>query len=171
MKSYVNNKDLLQVSMMRIYSVIYGQCSDGIQTKIETMSNPKRIANYGNTIGLLNDIKSVMDNFHTSSKPVQYIMNCNKTLLAYRQGRDQTIPDYHKQFKVLIDVIEYNGESVAAEQHLYEAHLRSAGVAVDINVTEEQRTDALSQVRDDTTAYLFLFGTDKIRFGKLLEDI
>ena len=170
-KSYVNNKDLLQVSMMRIYSVIYGQCSDGIQTKIETMSNPKRIANYGDTIGLLNNIKSVMANFHTSSKPVQSIMNCNKTLLAYRQGRDQTIPDYHKQFKVLIDVIEYNGESVGAKHHLYEAHFRSAGVAVDINVTEEQRTDALSQVRDETTAYLFLFGTDKIRFGKLLEDI
>ena len=77
-----------------------------------------------------------MAKFQTFRKPVQSIMNCNKTLLAYRQGRDQTIPDYHKQFKVLIDVIEYNGGLVGAEQHLYEAHLRSAGVAVNSNVTE-----------------------------------
>ena len=71
----------------------------------------------------------------------------------------------------MIDVIEYNGGSVGAEQHLYEAHLRSAGVAVDSNATEEKRTDALSLARDETIAYLFLFGADKIRFGKILEDI
>ena len=27
-KSYMHNKEILQASMMRIYSVIYGQCSD-----------------------------------------------------------------------------------------------------------------------------------------------
>ena len=93
MKSYVHNKELLQASMMRIYSVIYGQCSDGIRAKIETTRNHETIANSGNTVGLLKNIKSVMANFQTSRKPVQCIMNCKKTLLAYRQGRDQTIPD------------------------------------------------------------------------------
>ena len=170
-KSYVHNKELLQASMMRIYSVIYGQCSDGIRAKIETMSNHETIANVGDTIGLLKNINSVMDNFQTYRKPVQSIMNCKKMLLAYRQGRDKTIPDYHKQFKELIDVIEYNGGSVGAEQHLYEAHLSSAGLAVDRNVTEEQRTDVLYLARDETTSYLFLFGVDKIIFGKLLEYI
>ena len=69
---------------------------------------------------------------------MQSIMDCKKTLLAYRQRRDQNIPYYHKQFKGLINVIEYNGGSVGAKQHLYEANLRSAGVTVDSNVTEEQ---------------------------------
>ena len=95
----MHNKDLLQASMMRIYSVIYGQCSDGMHTNIETMSNRETISNDGDTIGLLKNIKSVMANFQTYRKPVQSIMNCKKTLLAYRQGRDQTIPDYHKFFK------------------------------------------------------------------------
>ena len=49
--------------------------------------------------------------------------------------------------------------------------MRSAGVTFDSNVTEEQRTDALSLARDETISYLFLFGTEKIRSGKLLEDI
>ena len=71
----------------------------------------------------------------------------------------------------MIDVIEYNGGSVGSEKHLYEANLRSAGVTVDRNVMGEQRTDTLSLARDETIAYLFLFGADKIRFGKLLEDI
>ena len=108
-KSYMHNKELLQASMMRIYSVIYGKCSDGICAKIETMSNHETITNNGDTIGLSKNINSVMANFQTFRKPVQSIMNCKKTLLAYRQGRDQTIPDYHKQFKDLIGVIEYNG--------------------------------------------------------------
>ena len=49
--------------------------------------------------------------------------------------------------------------------------MRSVGVAADINVTGEQQTDALSTARDETIYYLFLFGADKIRFGKLLEGI
>ena len=73
------------------------------------MSNHETIANDGDTIGLLKNIKSVMANFQTYSKPEQSIMNFKKTLLAYCQGRDQTIPDYHKHFKGLIVVIEYNG--------------------------------------------------------------
>ena len=73
------------------------------------MINHKMIANDGNTIGLLKNTKSVMANFQTSRKPVQSIMNCKKTLLAYRQGRDQTILDYHKKFKGFIDIIEYHG--------------------------------------------------------------
>ena len=170
-KSYLHNKEPLQVSIMRVYSVIYRQCSDGICAKIETMSYHETISNDGDTIGLLKNIKSVMANFQTSRKPVQSIMNCKKTLLAYFQGRYQTILDYHKQFKGLIDGIEYNGGSVGAEQHIYEAHLRSAGVTIDSNVTEEQLTDALYLAKDKTIAYLFLFGADKIRFGKLLEVI
>ena len=156
---------------MRICSVIYRQCSDGIRAKTKKMSNHETIANDKDTVVLLKDIKSGMANFQTSRKPVQSVMGCKKMLLAYRQGRDQTIPDYHKQFKVLIDFIEYNGGSVGSKQHLYEAHLRIAGVTVDSNFTEEQRMDALSIARVETIAYLFLFGADKIRFGKLLEDI
>ena len=49
--------------------------------------------------------------------------------------------------------------------------MRSVGVAVDSNVTEEQQIDALSLARDKTIEYLFLFGVDNIRFGKILEDI
>lgn len=89
--------------MMRIYSVIYGQCSDGVRAKIETRSNHETIASDGDTIGLLENIKSVMANFQTSRKPVQSITDCKKTLLAYRQERGQTIPDFHKQSKELVD--------------------------------------------------------------------
>ena len=170
-KAYVMNKELLQASMMRIYSVIYGQCSDGVRAKVEAMNNHQSIVDDGDAIGLLKNIKSVMANFQTSRKPVQSIMECKRTLLAYRQGRDQTVPEYYKLFKGLIDVIEYNSGSIGAEQGLYENHLRKAGVTVDDKVTEAQRSDALSLARDETIAYLFLFGADKNRFGKLLEDI
>ena len=52
------------------------------------MSNHETIASDGDTIGMLKNITSVMANFQTSRKPVQSIMNCKKTLLAYLQGRD-----------------------------------------------------------------------------------
>ena len=68
--SYMHNKELLQLRMMRIYSVIYGQCSDGIRSKIETRSNHETIANDGDTIRPLENIKSVMANLQISTKPV-----------------------------------------------------------------------------------------------------
>ena len=69
-KSYMHNKELLQASTMKIYSVIYGHCSDGILSKIDTMSNHEMIANDGDTIGPLKNIKSVMANLQIFTKPV-----------------------------------------------------------------------------------------------------
>ena len=169
-KSYVKKKELLASSMARVYAIIYGQCSDGIRAKLGAMDNHEKLADDADPIGLLKNIKTVMANFQTSRKPVQSIMNCKKTLLTYKQGREQPIPDYHKKFKGLVDVIEYNGGSIGAEPGLYAACLREAG-STNEPVSKEEHEAATSKARDETIAYLFLFGADKFRFGKLHEDI
>jgi hypothetical protein len=62
-KSYVIDKKLLESSMQKAYSIIYGQCSDGVRAKIEAMSNHIALSDAGDPIGLLKNIKTVMTNF------------------------------------------------------------------------------------------------------------
>jgi hypothetical protein len=169
-KSYVIDKKLLESSMQKAYSIIYGQCSDGVRAKIEAMGNHIALSDAGDPIGLLKNIKTVMTNFQTTKYMPHAIYDCKRSLFLYRQDRDTSVPEYHKQFKSLVDVIEYNGGSLGADHGLIASKLKAAGANPDAP-TEAQNKAATTEARDTTVACAFILGADKTRFGKLQEDL
>jgi hypothetical protein len=169
-KSYVCDKKLLQSSMQKAYSIIYGQCSDGVRAKIETMTNHAALSNAGDPIGLLKNIKTVMTNFQTTKYMPHAIYDCKMPLFMCRQSRGTSVPEYHKQFKSLVDVIEYNGGSIGHDHGLIKAKLIAAG-ADPATTHGDERNKATDEARDATVACAFIMGADKHRYGKLKEDL
>ena len=68
MKSYASDKKLLQNSTQKVYSMIYGLCSAGVRDKLEAMKNDIDLLDYGNPIGLLMNIKTIITNFQTTKQ-------------------------------------------------------------------------------------------------------
>jgi hypothetical protein len=169
-KSYVSERKLYESSMQKTYSIIYGQCSDGVRAKMEGMDNHISLSNAGDPIGLLRNVKTVMSNFQTTKYMPHAIYDCKRSLFLCRQDRDTTVPQYYKEFKSIVDVIEYNGGSLGADEGLVRAKLASSGCNPD-SPTRRQKDDATSQARDATVACIFILGADKWRFGKLKEDL
>jgi hypothetical protein len=169
-KSYVVDKKILESSMQKIYSVIYGQCSDGVRAKIEAMDNHTALSDAGDPIGLLKNIKTVMTNFQTTKYMPHAVYDCKRSLFLYRQDRETTVPEYHKQFKSLVDVIEYNGGSLGADRGLIVSKLEAAGVNP-ASASQSEKETATTEARDTTIACAFILGADKSRFGKLMEDL
>jgi hypothetical protein len=98
------------------------------------------------------------------------VYDCKRSLFLYRQDRDTTLPEYHKQFKSLVDVIEYNGGSLGADEGLIVAKLKADGVDP-ARANDSEREVAVVKARDTTIACAFILGVDKSRFGKLKEDL
>jgi hypothetical protein len=169
-KSYVIDKKLLESSMQKAYPIIYGQCSDGIRAKIEAMSNHTALSDAGDPIGLLKNIKTVMTNFQTTKYMPHAVYDCKRSLFLYRQDRDVSVAEYHKHFKSLVDVIEYNGGSLGADRGLVISKLRAAGLDPG-TASRSERETATAEARDATVACAFILGADKARFGKLKEDL
>ena len=64
---------------------------------------------YGNSILLLENIKTVMFNFQSYRYPHHVIHYCKRCLYKYRQDMDTLVPDYYKSFHKNLDVVENNG--------------------------------------------------------------
>lgn len=112
-KLYAKEKRELLGSMKTAYSIIYGQCSDGIRAKLQALPNHEELMKKGDPIGLLKNIKSIMTDFQASKYPPLAIFEAKRRLYRYVQAQDQTVPDYYKKFKSLVEVIEYNGGTLA----------------------------------------------------------
>ena len=83
MNSYVSDKELLQISTQKVYSAIYGQYSAGVRAKIEAMRNHIALPDSGNPIGLLMNIKTVMNNLQTTKNMPHEIHDCKRTMFLY----------------------------------------------------------------------------------------
>jgi hypothetical protein len=115
--AFVKNRNILQSSMQKAFSLIYGQCSPGIKAKIESMPNHEQITNDGDPIGLLKNLKSVMYNFQSSKNTAQAVYEAKRRLYMHRQA-DSEVADYYKTFRNIIEVIEHNGGSFGIEPAL-----------------------------------------------------
>jgi len=62
--------------MQNAYSLIYGQCSEGICNKLKSMPNFDKTENEGDTVALLMDIKTIMFQFQMAKYMPQAIHEC-----------------------------------------------------------------------------------------------
>jgi hypothetical protein len=84
-----------------------------------------------------------------------------------------TCQHYYETFKNNVEVIEYCGGAVSKDPGLVDAELIAAGFTThqEANATPDQLHDAEDAVRERLLACAFLTGSDRIRYGKLLEDL
>ena len=87
--AYVKKKDEHKANMMKEYSLIYGQCSDEIQAKVESMPNHENISNVGYPIALLNNIKTVVFQFQTTKQMALSIHECKRRFYNCQQDRSR----------------------------------------------------------------------------------
>lgn len=170
--AYVKKKEILGTYMQNAYSLIYGQCSEGIQAKIESTPGQATVADKGDPIGLLKNIKTVMFQFQTTKYMPHAILDCKRRLYTMRQGKDMSVPDYFKVFKNNVDVVEHNGGSFGFEIGLINLILGEVQAGLDMgSATDAQKTTAQDKARDMSMGAAFILGADRSRYGKLIEDL
>ena len=76
---------------------------------------------------------------------------------------------YHKAYKGIIDVIDFNDGSIRNKKGLIEAGLTINGAQKP--PTEDETKKAVAKERKITIACVFILGADKTQFGKLMEDM
>jgi hypothetical protein len=96
-----------------MWSVIWGQASTKMKSEVEATDDYKDILEKSNILALLKAIKIVSYKFDHHRHQETSLASAIEDLFAYRQGQ-QTIDDYHKEFKSRCEVIEQYGGSLGA---------------------------------------------------------
>jgi hypothetical protein len=167
---HVKRGTMLAENLKTDYSLIYGQCSDAMRAKLESRENHLVIKAASDSIGLLENIRTVMFQFQSQRYAPLALHEAKYRFYLFLQDRQAMCQQYHKTFKNNIDVIEYCGGVVSNDTGLVDNKLASSGLTR-ARATPGELEATQDAAREWVLACAFLVGSNRARYGKLLKDL
>jgi hypothetical protein len=150
------------------WTLIYDLCSPELKNKLEGTSGYDTSKMDNDVVALLMMIRSYCCQFNTLNDEYMLIVGSIKNLLYFFQKTMQVNVDYHKDFMVMVEVIEeYKGAgSLMFFPNMIKKELESKKIDMDKASASEMR-DAKKIVRDKFLAALMLSGANREKYGEL----
>jgi hypothetical protein len=167
-KSVGKRRTFLEENIKTLYTIIWGQCTDIMQQKIEAAENFEEVWNNGDGLALLEIIKSITYAFHSQKYTGQSLFEAYKKFFNQVQGRTTTVKEHLTNFNNRVDVIESIGGSFSLDPGMLRYVLNGKK---EEDLDEEALAIAHQEVRDRTLASAFMMTSDRGRFGKFIEGI
>ena len=170
-KRYMDKKENLDAGKKKLYSLVWGQCTQMMKNELETCTNYRTMHEQEDPIALIKNIKGVTHNFKDQKYSTGSMWHAYKQLYSIIQKEDEDIKDYYDRFKNQVEVIENNGGELGTEKEL----LQQDNIFKNLSESEKRDDDnineAKARTREKFLAYGILAGCDKRRFGSLTEDL
>jgi hypothetical protein len=170
---FVKQKAHYSENVKTIYSLILGQCTEAMRAKLESKASYMGIATSSDGIELLKEIKSVMYNFQSQKYGPMALHESKKRLYLLAQDKHTTAQVYLERFRNSIEVIEHCGGSIGTDTGLVDEVLTTAQptALTRTSATEDELRLAEQYTKERYLACAFLMGSDRHRYGKLVEDL
>jgi hypothetical protein len=152
---HVKRGSMLTENLNTAYSLIYGQCSDAMRAKLESRPNHIAIEGAADSIGLLENIRTVMFQFQSQRYAPLALHEAKRCFYLFSQDRNTTCQQYHETFKNNVDVIEYCGGVVSKDTGLVDNELTLVGLTR-TTATQGELQDAEDAARERVLACAFL---------------
>ena len=102
---YVKRDGILDENLQKAYSLIHGQCTELLKSKLKTSANWETVSSQYNMLGLLEAIKTIIYKFKDQKYLPLSLHHAKKNFYAFRQGKLPN-PDYLDRFMNLVDMAE-----------------------------------------------------------------
>ena len=162
-KQWVRRSDTLVVNLANIHSVVWGQCSEAMKTRVRTLSDYQAKADANDCHWLLQRIRGVtmelQERRHHTSSSVDARLN----FLSSKQQPSQTIAEFKATVKNWADAIHFHGGTVAENVHDVPEFDENG-----IQRTTQQREDIATEI---TMATVLINGADPSKYGSLVADL
>jgi hypothetical protein len=162
MKIYFKRQTELEGNLMTTYSVIWGQCSEAMRTKLRAVKDFSTHSADNDCSWILKEIKGVTHQFDTTRDVFMSLLEARIAFYTCKQENNQSLDEYLDTFSAHVDVLEYYGADVSERFDLIPA--ASSGKAVDDDTRK-------AQARGRTLAMALLRGADRRRYGELWTDL
>jgi Reverse transcriptase (RNA-dependent DNA polymerase)/Zinc knuckle len=163
-KVHVARKNILEMNLMALHSVIWGQCSPNMQAKVKSMTGFEKAHESGDCVWLLKSIKGVT--FSISSERYTYaaLYDAELKYLLCKQKDNESTFDYLERFRTTCEVFEHYGGIIGGGKAANDAVESDASIV--LSAAERQKKAA-----DNTMAYVFLRNADPARYQSLVVDL
>jgi hypothetical protein len=155
----------------KVFTLILGQCTDSMRAKLEGEDDYKTISRDIDTIALLKMIKNTVCKFQSQRHPALSLHHGKRQYYMTIQGKFVTNSDYLDQYSNFIDVIEHIGGIIGEEPALLQIKLDRMNIVTVVTALLEQLQTVTEAAKQVYLAVAFLSGSDRNRYGKMLEDL
>ena len=160
---YSRQKTALTENNKTLFSLVWGQCSDAMQQKLESHDEFAALSIDSDGIGLLQLIKNTAYNFQAQKYRVESINEALKQIITHRQESHVSAHDYYESFLNKIEVYVFSGGSTEPSPGALEYAIELLGWNAN-EITESKKAIA----RDMEWANMFLLNADQGQYGELL---
>ncbi|KAI2491042.1 Reverse transcriptase (RNA-dependent DNA polymerase) [Fragilaria crotonensis] len=164
---YMKRIGALAENVRAMYSLVWGQCSDIMQQKIEACDGFKEMNRKRDGLKLLETIKNLSYQYQSQKYVAQSLLEAKKRFLNCSQGRAVTVKEYQTKFKNLYDVIKYTGGTMV-DPAIEKIEL---GNRKKEDLSEEEQVTMAHNAEERMLAMAFIIGADKARFSHLMENL
>ena len=167
-KEYVKQTSRLQENIKCLWALVWGQCSDTIRTRLQVLDTHEDMHAASDGLRLLVAIKDLMYIVQEPKYVPLSIHLAKRQFFLLSQGRN-TVGEYYEQFKNQTDVLDHIGAGIG-DDAITRQVLRSQGINIK-EAMEAQEEAAKIQGIEWYLVLAFLMGSDRSRFGDLLEKL
>ena len=171
---YVSRKEQYTENKHKLYSIIWGQCSDTIQSKLQSRSTFQQIDETRDCISLLKEIKGIMYNFESQQYPIMSIHRVLQKYYNTKQGKTQSLTEYYRWFKTTVDILEHYGANIWHHPSLILKEYQEDGhnITIDeiyINIVLFRKYGTI--VKNRSMAFAFIKGAQRDRYGNIFHEL
>eukprot|EP00978_Attheya_sp_CCMP212_P038666 scaffold193831_cov29-Attheya_sp.AAC.2 len=160
----------LEENLKTLYSLVWGQCTDAIRTRIEALDNYQTMESDADGIELLRMIKDLVFNFQSQKYLPLALDESKARFYYYKQGKYSTPQVYLEQFQNMVDVIEHSGGTIGDEPGVVNMIMASRNLNM-AAIPPEDLAVIMKEARDQCLAMSFLARSDRNRYGQKIEDL
>jgi len=108
-KRYLDREETLQNNVIKIYRIVYGQCTAALKSTIKGDSEYKVKAACFNSLLLLNKVKIIMASVDTKANTALTLHEQILSFFNMQQGTIKTEDDYFTRFTAKATNLEFSG--------------------------------------------------------------
>jgi len=163
-KLYMRKLDQLSEYTKKTYSLVWGQFSQAMRSRVEEVEDFHDIALCFDPIRLLTEIKLIAFNVQNHQHLPVAIYKTARSFTLSRQGKNDSVQTYYKTFCSHIQVVDEasGGSGIGVGDKLYDIELDELDPAgTNGNHTIAQKRLAKASARENYLAVCFIIGADE----------
>ena len=169
-KQYVKRQDTLRSNVQSLYSLVWGQCTEGLREKIKSHNDYQTTSQARNGINLLIIIRNIMYLSQNDRNMEHGIHEVMRRFYLFSQGT-MDCQSYLEKFRNIVEVIESHGGTIGLHGGSMRAIMVEEGVIDPDNPTRAEYNQARVAAREKYFAVALILGSDRNRYGKMIEDL
>ena len=171
-KQYVKDKKSLAKSLRALFSVIWGQCSINVITKLSSLPDIETWKEDGHCHELLKAIQQILMDYEHKKCIYVTLLRQIQFLYSYKQRDNQSLHKYFEVFQIMTENIERYGGSFGNHPAYVKASLEKAGLSIDDpKLPTEVRVEHEKNAQQKFLGISFLLGGRNDMYEDLVVDL